>query len=448
MSKTKSDSKRPIEQHIRYSILDRDNYTCIYCGKEVKEFQIDHIYPYVLGGSNDIDNLVTSCVTCNNKKSSTIIENIDEILSIVSERNKNYSFKYNKIKRYDKNTAALSKKGWLRAKEYIFDLKRDRDKIIEYIIKGLSKKDINLLIYLYKNGEITKFENNETLTINKKNSEMKEILGTNINMLLKSITKQFNLINDDTKYKITPKVIYENKYVSNAFKFELDILEIDFLEETIEIGMTLPESTMYKELVYDVIRELIKRTNPNNNKKELKTKRIKNQSQAGIFLYKEEMDTILSLETSALRRTLYCILLASKRFSDEKGEFYCSYKKLSEFGTCKSIQHNKKSLDKLHELEYIKILNGNEINLTATLNLKENIEAEKVVKTISRTKRYKVLLKEPESKGQKIRINPMEIPKLYESVSKLYTIEESKSMFQKNIFYNEFRPFYMNKNKL
>jgi hypothetical protein len=51
---------------LRLRILARDGYTCSYCGDVANE--VDHIIPLKRGGSDDPDNLVACCRTCNIKK--------------------------------------------------------------------------------------------------------------------------------------------------------------------------------------------------------------------------------------------------------------------------------------------------------------------------------------------------------------------------------------------
>ena len=51
---------------IRIKVLQRDAYTCAYCGDVANE--VDHIYPKVKGGEDTLDNLVAACRTCNIKK--------------------------------------------------------------------------------------------------------------------------------------------------------------------------------------------------------------------------------------------------------------------------------------------------------------------------------------------------------------------------------------------
>ncbi len=57
---------------IRTRILERDEYTCHYCGG--KADSVDHKTPIVLGGSDDDENLVACCRKCNSKKRITPYE--------------------------------------------------------------------------------------------------------------------------------------------------------------------------------------------------------------------------------------------------------------------------------------------------------------------------------------------------------------------------------------
>lgn len=54
----------------RLRIFMRDKYRCQYCGekKGVKELTLDHILPRSRGGDNSPINVVTACMTCNNRK--------------------------------------------------------------------------------------------------------------------------------------------------------------------------------------------------------------------------------------------------------------------------------------------------------------------------------------------------------------------------------------------
>jgi 5-methylcytosine-specific restriction endonuclease McrA len=54
----------------RMRIYIRDKYRCQYCGvkKTVPELTLDHIMPRSRGGDNSPVNIVTACLSCNNRK--------------------------------------------------------------------------------------------------------------------------------------------------------------------------------------------------------------------------------------------------------------------------------------------------------------------------------------------------------------------------------------------
>lgn len=56
---------------LRFKILVRDSFRCVYCGKTKDESRIDvdHVIPVASGGTNDPGNLVAACTACNIGKS-------------------------------------------------------------------------------------------------------------------------------------------------------------------------------------------------------------------------------------------------------------------------------------------------------------------------------------------------------------------------------------------
>lgn len=54
----------------RRAIYERDGGKCGYCGKTIsfKRHTIDHIQPRTRGGNNNNQNLITSCMACNQRK--------------------------------------------------------------------------------------------------------------------------------------------------------------------------------------------------------------------------------------------------------------------------------------------------------------------------------------------------------------------------------------------
>ena len=53
--------------YVRKQIKERDNYTCVYCGRHLsnKDCEIDHVIPRAQGGNKKESNLVVSCRDCN-----------------------------------------------------------------------------------------------------------------------------------------------------------------------------------------------------------------------------------------------------------------------------------------------------------------------------------------------------------------------------------------------
>lgn len=60
----------------RKNILRRDNYQCQYCGDHSSSLTVDHITPKSRGGTDSWDNLVTACISCNNKKGNRTPEEV------------------------------------------------------------------------------------------------------------------------------------------------------------------------------------------------------------------------------------------------------------------------------------------------------------------------------------------------------------------------------------
>ncbi|MBD1837353.1 HNH endonuclease [Coleofasciculus sp. FACHB-501] len=59
-----------IPPEVRKYVFQRDRCQCQSCGKTALEanLTIDHIIPLSRGGSNDISNLQTLCLPCNQRK--------------------------------------------------------------------------------------------------------------------------------------------------------------------------------------------------------------------------------------------------------------------------------------------------------------------------------------------------------------------------------------------
>lgn len=65
----KADHNNDIQESIklRLRVFKRDKYKCVYCGSK-KKITLDHVIPHSNGGKTELNNLVTCCNECNNKK--------------------------------------------------------------------------------------------------------------------------------------------------------------------------------------------------------------------------------------------------------------------------------------------------------------------------------------------------------------------------------------------
>jgi 5-methylcytosine-specific restriction endonuclease McrA len=67
----------------RKSVLNMSGGKCWYCGNSltIDTLTVDHVLPVAEGGSNDPQNLVPSCKSCNSKKKHKSMEEFRAIMS-------------------------------------------------------------------------------------------------------------------------------------------------------------------------------------------------------------------------------------------------------------------------------------------------------------------------------------------------------------------------------
>jgi hypothetical protein len=74
-----------IGKQVRFEVFKRDSFKCQYCGAAAPDvlLHIDHIKPVSAGGTNEITNLLTACVSCNLGKSD---RQLDDTSAVVKQR--------------------------------------------------------------------------------------------------------------------------------------------------------------------------------------------------------------------------------------------------------------------------------------------------------------------------------------------------------------------------
>ncbi len=68
--------RKNISKKTRFEVLKRDNFQCQYCGDRAPDtcLEVDHMQPVAEGGDNDVINLITSCVDCNQGKGACVLD--------------------------------------------------------------------------------------------------------------------------------------------------------------------------------------------------------------------------------------------------------------------------------------------------------------------------------------------------------------------------------------
>jgi len=81
-----------ISKKLRFEVLQRDGYQCGYCGKTSQEatLEVGHIISISKGGSDDNNNLLTTCMDCRHGKTGVPLDKappkLNENLEVLKEK--------------------------------------------------------------------------------------------------------------------------------------------------------------------------------------------------------------------------------------------------------------------------------------------------------------------------------------------------------------------------
>lgn len=67
-------TERDIPTETRALVFARDGRICRYCSTQIGPFHLDHVHPWVRGGTHDPENLAVCCATCNVSKGAKTLE--------------------------------------------------------------------------------------------------------------------------------------------------------------------------------------------------------------------------------------------------------------------------------------------------------------------------------------------------------------------------------------
>ena len=85
-----ANASRYISDDMFFAVLDRDDWECVYCGRELfydddeeeDNVEIDHKLPISRGGKSDFNNLQATCGYCNARKGAKTHEEYLEYIRV------------------------------------------------------------------------------------------------------------------------------------------------------------------------------------------------------------------------------------------------------------------------------------------------------------------------------------------------------------------------------
>ena len=94
--------RRKLSKQERESVYRKTNGHCAYCGCELefKDMQADHVQPFIQGGSDELENLLPSCRSCNHYKSTLNLEEFRHYMQTLPDRMLRDSVNFRNLHRF------------------------------------------------------------------------------------------------------------------------------------------------------------------------------------------------------------------------------------------------------------------------------------------------------------------------------------------------------------
>lgn len=266
--------RKPLSNELRMKILKRDNFTCQYCGAKGDgvRLEIDHIRPVCLGGDNRESNLITACASCNYKKGTNrIVEmedksSVDDFDSAYRKQVFEYGYYTNYIKKVFKNNGLKMTRPYIDAfvkrsfhsdndfekfKKTFYEMpaREVMQKIAQCNRKGLSWEEYNKIV----SEKRRKVMNN--LSFYTWNSKLFAII-----LKTKKITKSSDIMRRAEYY-----IRYYCSLVSDNFK----IKEFEFLDTELSKIIDISRTTGMLAKLFELTDEYIENNNTKCDEKNI-----------------------------------------------------------------------------------------------------------------------------------------------------------------------------------
>lgn len=145
-------NRKSIPKKLRFEVFKRDSFTCQYCGRKAPDvlLHVDHIEPVAKGGTDDLLNLITSCVDCNLGKSdrrlldSAVLDKQRDQLEALQERKEQIDMMF----QWQKALLGLDDSVTDQLSEYWSEL------VPDFSLNETGKKSLNALKRRFEVGEI------------------------------------------------------------------------------------------------------------------------------------------------------------------------------------------------------------------------------------------------------------------------------------------------------